>query len=331
MTNGIYKIEKVECNQLNALVNLYGVCFDRHKDASFFKWKYFSNPSGDALCLSVMHQGDMAGFCCMIPEEFYVFGNKMKIYKCCDLMVHPKYRKRGLSTKLILALSEHLRRHGPLFLYTLCGKNATPGFLKNEWLKSGDVYYYFKHRSYLKFKFLFYRMTRLYEEGILKRVDSIADLCKNYKFKIDNSKIHMVKNEAYFKWRLSNLLYDYKITGYYEKDVLVGYVICNTKYMNDAYIIDLECEGNNRKIIKTLLDSVESDAYRSGRRSVITFTVKDTILHKLIKENGYISNPFARGPLISAMDFNILIDKRHADKELNRSNWDISPLNYDDV
>ena len=326
-----YKTKKIDYKEIDKIAQLYTICFSRTKSVNFFKWKYFDNPTGEALCLAVKDDGNIVGSCVMIPEEFYVFGKKMKIYKCCDLMVHPQYRRQGISTKLISSLSEHLKQSGPLFLYTLCGKNATPGFLKNQWLKLDDVSYYFKHKNQLKVKFFFNRLEKLYNRRILRQINSISDLCKNYKFKIDDTKIHIVKDEKYFRWRLKNPRYKYNIIGYYEKDILNGYIIYNIGIKNNTYIIDLEADNNNAKIINTLLTSVELASYKSNHKLVIALTIKDGIFQRLIKKNKYIRNPFRKGPLTSIMDFNILIDEMYGNKAFNKSNWNIYPLNYDAI
>ena len=195
-----YKIEKIDCTNLDRISRLYTACFDRAVDDNFFKWKYFDNPSGEALCLGFKYNEDIIASCAMIPEEFYVFGEKIKIYKCCDLMVDPEHRKQGLSTKAISSLMRSLSVSRPLFLYTLCSKNATRSFLKNQWVKLGDVRSYFKHKSQLNSKFFFSRFERFYDRGILKQIGSISDLCGAFKFKSDKTKIHIAKSETYFKW-----------------------------------------------------------------------------------------------------------------------------------
>lgn len=326
-----YKIEKINYEGIDKIIRLYTLCFGRIKDANFFKWKYFDNPAGEALCLAANYDGNTIGSCVMIPEEFYVFGKKMKIYKCCDLMVAPEYRKKGVSSKLVFSLIDQLRQAGHLFLYTLCGKNATPSFRKNKWLKLDDVRYYFKHRNQYRVKFLFNEFERLYTEGILRQIDPHIDLCKNYNFKIDVNKIRNVRDERFLRWRLKNPYNKYNSVGYYEKDVLKGYVIYNAGINNNIYLIDLEADNEDLEIIKTLLAAVEFAACKSNRRLIIVLAVKDTGLERLIKNNGYLINPFSRGPLTSLLDFNILIDETYGNEVFSKSKWDISGLNYDDI
>ncbi len=326
-----YKIEKLEYNTIAKLLKLYAVCFNREKDADFFKWKYFDNPAGEALCLTVMCDGDIIGSCAMIPEQFCVFGAKRTIFKCCDLMVHPGYRKQGLSSRLISSLAEHLRQRGPLFLYTFCSKNATPGFLKNKWLKVDDVKYYFKHISQLRIKFLFNDIKKLYHNGTLREIGSISELCEKYTFRVDETKIHILENESYLKWRLKNKYYKYKFVGYYENEILNGYIVYSIANKTDTYIIDLKTNESGNNCAKALLTAAESDTHESGCRSIMALVIRGTPFHGLIRGNGYITNPFGRGPLISMLDFNVLTDAGQGEKVFDKFNWDLLPISYDDI
>ncbi len=326
-----YKIEKVGHEELEKVARLYRICFGKDRSVDFFKWKYFANPAGEALCLAAKEGSGVIGSCAMIPEDFYIFGKRMKIYKCCDLMVHPEHRKKGMATALIKSLSEHLEKSGRIFLYTFCGKNATPGFLKNGWSKMDDIGYYFKHKAHLGIQSLFKKLDRLYDEGVLKPIGSALELCRSYRFNTKTDGVSIVKDERYLDWRLKDPRYNYIIVGAYEKDALKGYVIYNTGIHDNAYIIDLEAEGGDQKVIGNLLASAESAAYRSGRKAIIALTVKDTPFQKMVKRHGYIANPFGRGPLASILDFNILIDRIYDAGASDRVNWDLRPLNYDDI
>ncbi|MFC1621566.1 GNAT family N-acetyltransferase [Candidatus Omnitrophota bacterium] len=329
--NAQYKIEKINPGEISDIARLHAVCFNGRDNVDFFKWKYFENPAGDAFCLAVKDSGNIVGSCVMIPEEFYVFGERKKIYKCCDLMIHPKYRRQGLSTRLAFSLNECLKKEGPLFLYTLCGKNATPTFLKNKWTKFCDVDIYFKHRKQLSVKFFFEKIKRLFNNNTLRHISSVSGLCKDYRFSSDDAKIRIAKDERYLGWRLRDPRYTYKIIGYYDNDVLKGYISYNAGINDVLYIVDLDSGGGDAKIIEALVSAAELDAHKSGHRLVIALAFKDSIFQKTIKRNNYLRNPFGRGPLKSTMDFNILVEETHDKKIFNKSNWDVYSINYDDI
>lgn len=326
-----FEIKKIGANEAEKISHLYRLSFGRERDPAFFRWKYFENPAGDALCMAAFHGAEVLGSCVMIPEDFFVFGDKLKIYKCCDLMVSPWHRKKGISTSMVSSLVENLRQNGPLFLYTLCGKNATGGFLRNRWSMLDGVGYYFLHKCQFRVKRLFSDPGRLYEKGILRKIDSIADLCKNYNFDIDRSKIHNARSRRYLEWRLGNPHYSYAITGYFEAGAMAGYVICNDSAGSNTYIIDLQAYKNDPRVIGALLTGVESAAYSSGKRMVMALAVKKTVFQRRLRRNMYFNNPFHKGPLSSLLDFNILIDNVHPSRAREQANWDLLSLNYDDI
>lgn len=326
-----YTIEEMKPDEVDQIASLYSVSFQRKKDATFFTWKYLKNPFGTALCLTTKTNGAIVGSCTLIPEEFCIFGKKEKIYKCCDLMICPDHRKRGLSTKLIAALAKRLEGKGSPCFYTLCSKKATPAFRKNCWVTLGDIYYYFKPRAFIEAQRLTCHLEKLYEDGILRHIGSVPDLCNEYIFAPDPRFIHIAKSQSYLSWRLANPVYCYAIIGCYEAGSLTGYVIYSNGNGNNTFIIDIETKEDNARIFKSLIAAVELESRKSRARSVIIMAVKDTVMERLAKISGYIRNPFKKGPLSSLLDFNILTDMTADMPVSDRARWIIGALNYDDV
>jgi GNAT superfamily N-acetyltransferase len=326
-----YTISNIDRKEIDMVAELYKACFGRDAGVDLFTWKYLNNPGGEALSLAVRCDADIVGSCVMIPENVYVFGKKKKIYKCADLMVHPEHRRKGLSVALIRSLCERLKQDEPLFLYTLCSKNVTPGFVKNKWIKLGDVYSYFKHTGQCKIKFLFNHVRKLYEKGILKQIYPFSNLCKEYKFKIDEMRIGIVKDESYLCWRLSDPRYRYSIIGYYEDSELKGYIIYNVGIHDIVYIVDVEAYNDDARILKVLINAVEAVACEFHRRLIVALATDGSNFQKTIKRNHYVRNLFSKGPLSSIMDFNILIDNVYDDRAQERLCWDIRPMQYDGI
>jgi GNAT superfamily N-acetyltransferase len=331
--NGAYKIEKLDYGEIDKLVKLYMICFKREVDANFFKWKYFDNPAGEALCLVARRNGNIAGFAFMMPENFYIFGEKKKIYKYGDLMVHPDHRKKGLATELIFRLCESPEQAASLFSYTITGETSKPILAKNRWIKLDDVDILFKHHIHLRAKFLCTGLDGLYKKGILRPISSIANLCGDYKFDERMDRINVAKDEKYLSWRVSDPRFKYNIIGYYENSIPKGYIIYthNMGPGDDTWIIDIDTAGcaDNRKIVKALISAVESAAFKGYQRAVIMLVAKNSPLHKVMRENSYIYNPFSKGPLASLLDLYVLTNEKYGSKVLNKANWDIYTMHYD--
>lgn len=330
--NSGYKIEKTGREDFDKIEELYKICFGREAAEGLFKWKYSDNPAGEALLSAVKFNGTIVGSCVMIPEDFYIFGEEKRIYKCADMMVHPDHRKKGLSTDLVLFLCETLRNAGPLFLYTLCSKIATHSFFKNRWSKSGNIYNYFKHTGQIEAESLFTRPERWYKKNILRPINSVSDLCKDYKINVNRDGISIIKDEKYLKWRLSDPRHKYNIVGYYDGGALKGYAVYSLGSSNIAYIIDIETvKDRDQKIGSMLLNAVELSALKAGQKALIALAAEGSAFEKIVKRNRYIKNPFQKGPLAGVLDFNILIDEAYGSKACDRANWDIRPINYDGI
>lgn len=325
-----YKIEKSNTNEIGAIARLYSRCFGREESVDFFKWRYLENPAGQAVCLVARHNKDIVGSCAMIPENFYVFGEERRLYKCCDLMVDSGHRNHGLAKKLIGSSAEYLKQSGPIFLYTLSGA-STHLFLKNHWLKLGNFNQYFKHRAQLKIKFIFRNVEYLYKKGILRTISSVRDICKDYIFKIDNTDIHIAKDEKYLLWRLGDPRYKYKIIGYYENNTLRGFIIYNNGIGGNDYIIDMEIASDDSRVKKALLDAIEFSTYKSGHKLIMALALENSSFQKLISINRYMRNPFRRGPLPSIRGLHVLIDSSYDAEALKGLHWNVYSSNYDDI
>ncbi|NQU74193.1 MAG: GNAT family N-acetyltransferase [Candidatus Omnitrophica bacterium] len=326
-----YIIEQLNSNEVEKIAQLYTISFGRAAYANTFRWKYFENPIGEPVSLGIKEKGDLIGALTIVPEEFYVFGQKHTIYKCIDLMIHPEHRGGWLASRLFTLLSKRLKQDKVLFMYSICARHTTLFFLRCKWKKLDEMKYYFKHKIQFKVKFLFKNLDQLYKKGVLKEIKSVSELCENYKFKIDTTKIHIVKDEKYFSWRLKDPRFKYTIIGYYESGSLKGYIIYNTGTANNTYIADLEADNDDKRIIKLLLDAAEFAAHKLNCKSIITLAVTGSLFQRFIKQNGYICNPFNKGPLTSKIDFDVLAGDVYKDRLLDKSNWHIYPFNYDAI
>jgi|GEM_PF-2079127 len=327
-----YKIEKIGPEDIGKVSQLYKICFGRDMGIDLLKWKYFQNPDGESLLLGAKFNGNIIGSCVMLPETFSIFGKPKKVYKCADLMVSPDHRNKGLAGGLIQSLCEDLKKKEPLFLYTMCSKTATRSFRKNNWIKLGDLYTYFKHNSQLKVESLFTNPGRLYRKGILRPINSISELCVERNFSVNENMISTIKGESYLGWRLGDPRYKYSIIGYYDKDILAGYAVYGLGPRNIAYLIDINVnDHDNAQAVRALLDAVEFNALKTNRRLLIALALEGSAFQKVVKKGNYMRNPFSKGPLTSIMDFNIFTDEAYGEKARNRANWDILPINYDGI
>jgi hypothetical protein len=237
-----------------------------------------------------------------------------------------------LAQKLVAELGDCLRRQGDAAGYTLCGKNATPSFLKNHWVKVGSVHNYFKVCRFSKARIFYRKIESRFNEGIIRDAGSLPQFFAEHEFNPRHSGIFHFRSRRYLEWRLKDPYHKYRILSYNSEGVTKGYLIYNERAAgNAAYIMGLEADNGERKVLTTLLEAVELLAYRAGRGLIIAIAVKDSVFRKVLTENGYWSNPFKRGPLASLLDFNVLYGGKIDARAVSKEKWDICSLNYDDI
>ena len=93
MQNRFLKLHDVE-----QITNLYQKAFNDILPAYFFKWKYFTNPNGDAIVLGMFVNDELVGSGALIPEYHIINSKLFTIFKFTDLMTSPDHQKKGISS-----------------------------------------------------------------------------------------------------------------------------------------------------------------------------------------------------------------------------------------
>ena len=323
-----YTYSLLTSQHTGAINALFHAAFGTPPKEAFVRWKYFSNPAGDAILAGAFCNGQLVGSGAMIPENMNVYGQEKLIFKCTDLMTHPDHQRKGLSKKINELLYQETLRMGTPFSYTLCSKTATKSFLKNNWLFLDEVINLFKPYALLK-------LTSLFRQNDTKAFDffdSIGDTLCAYHHSKDSSLISIKKSPAYLQWRTSNPDFSYKlICSYSQEKQINGYLIYSISPNNLLNIIDIEAADGDSKILEQLLLCVEHIAVTNQHKGILGITIKNSPLFKFLRSNHYIYNPFKKGPLTTQLDFDIYLYDKDSTTTMNTSHWNINGLSYDDI
>jgi hypothetical protein len=326
MDNYTFKVLSVE--DLESLNELFKSAFSIAPNEDLFKWKYFSNPAGNAILAGAFHHEKLVCSGAMVPEKMNVFGQERIIYKCTDLMTHPLHQRKGLSKKLNELLIERTGEMNTPFSYTLCSKISTKSFLRNNWHYIGEVTNFFKPYPLLKINSFFNK--KKFEK--LKGYDGIDDHLDNYTFQADSSGISVNKNPSYLKWRISHPNFTYRLICHYnirnEVDGYLIYSISSNQLMN---IIDVGSCVPDKSIIDELLSFAEHTCLKESYRGVVIMAINKTPFYDLIKKKNYLRNPLNKGPLKTILDFNIFQYDKNIEKITEPGIWNINGLSYDDI
>lgn len=317
--NSDYSIYKLKENDFKILIPLMQDCFGMEVNINYFEWKFKDNPAGFVEGYYAKHtNGEIAAYYGVIPQSYSIQGHKRIIYQSCDTMTHSNHRRQGLFKKLALHCYDSLKNEDKLFVIGFGGGQSTPGFIKFGWKEV------FKTRNYfypVQFKYLqFLNFKEVDEITDYKKIDTLLTLSNS------NANIHSIKTVDYFKWRVSNPLYNYKTVatkvGSKEYDSYITYYEYEKKLFVFDFHIDNPISGKNLfNFLKSKLNSTH--------KGIITFVQEESVYSNTIKKYGFVANPFKRGPLHETVPFIFYATQEEMTLLNDSQNWQINSYDHD--
>lgn len=323
-----YTFRLLSKENLKDLNLLFEAAFGTRPKEKKIEWKYFSNPSGNAILAGAFYKGKLVGSGAMIPEKINLFKSGATVYKCTDLMTHPEHQRKGISKQINFLLNSEVEKQNPPFLYTLCSTVSTKSFVRNNWIFVEEVTNLFKPYALLKMRSYFKKKHVVlvqYYNGIEGHLD-------NYTFYRDPSKISLDKSVEFLKWRTLNPDFDYHlICSYTNKNELKGYLIYSISNNNILNVIDVDVINQDENTINQLIQCAENKVVERKHKGIVIMAVKNTPFYVQIKRRHYLRNPFKSGPLKTLLDFDINQFINCPPEITSLSLWDIKGVNYDDI
>lgn len=320
-----YTIHRLEQKDFDCLIPLMQDCFGMEVDISYFKWKYIDNPDGFVrgyYAKSTNH--DIAAYYGVIPQTINYFGESKLIYQSCDTMTHSKHRRKGLFQLLAKYCYSELKNENQLFVIGFGGNESTPGFLKFGWKHLFNC----KNQFYPAFFKNFIPDNKRYPiaECAIDDLDTIKHLIVSDSINKIQTKCTIEK----YTWRLKNPLHPYKIfilsTIDQKPTSFIVYYVENNIIQLIDYHFDTISEG--KQLIKNILTKENTTQSIKG---VLAFSQENGAWSRSLKNIGFISNPFSKGPLSYTTPF-ISYSTASEYKKINSSlHWNISPIDHDSL
>ena len=101
-----------------------------HLDATYLKWLYTSNPSGNLLGYDAWQSGRLAAHYACVPVEARVAGQLVQLLLSLNTATHPDFQGKGLFVRLAEATYEAAAARGFAGAYGVANAHSTPGFLR---------------------------------------------------------------------------------------------------------------------------------------------------------------------------------------------------------
>lgn len=290
-----FDFKLVNYDNLNEMAEMFNLCFNMMPPKNYFDWKFLQNPAGKAIGFVAYHEGEVAGFYGVIPEDFMVNGEKTIIYQSMDTMTHPDYQRQGLFTNLARKTYEHLlEKDREVFIIGFPGLTSHPGFVKKlEWRDIIIIDYIFLNRTAFKVKSLFKKTSNLSFEKIGKFDQSFESYFNNKTY--GTGKILHRLDGSFLNWRLAdNPLFKYEIVKLSEGKEIIGFLVYKSDEKKRCFIhhIDFAEEGFYEKHFNAVCEYLFEES-----RSNFLFTFEPTlpVLAKVCQKNWFIKNPYSKG------------------------------------
>lgn len=290
-----FDFELVNYDNLSEMAEMFSLCFNLMPPKNYFDWKFLQNPAGKAIGFVAYHEGNVAGFYGVIPEDFIVNGEKTIIYQSMDTMTHPDYQRQGLFTNLAKKTYEHLiETDGEVFIIGFPGLMSHSGLVKKlGWKDIVLIDYVFLNRTAFKVKSLFKKTSNLSFEKIEKFDKSFESYFNNKTYQ--TGKILHRLDEEFLNWRLSNNSYfEYKIVKLREGNETIGFLVYRLDEKKRCFIHQLDF--SEEELYEKYFNSVCEYLFEESRSNFL-FTFESTlpVLAKVCRKNWFIKNPYSKG------------------------------------
>jgi hypothetical protein len=307
------------------LDELFLFSFGIQPKASFFKWKYFSNPIGASIVVGLFDGDILVGSGALLPDKTIWKKQVIKSMKFTDLMTNPNYRKRGVSKQISNLLTNVLEKDCA-FLYALCSNISTKSLCGTGWTYINKIQNYFKPSILLRFKHLFIH-SKSY--SFVKHFHTLTNQLDDFTFNLHNHEINIYKSVEFLSWKMSNPNYTYELICNYNSDgKVISYLIYSIRNQQIS-IVDFDFE-NDFEDVTALLLFVEKQSIINRLKGVVIIGLKNSQLSSFLLSKGFLTNSYERGPLVSHLDFDVCV-KTELPEGFDLTRCSVRPLNYDDI
>ena len=318
-----YRIEQIGPEKFDLLIPLMKDCFSMNVNLQYFHWKYIDNPAGNFIGFIAIENetNEVGAYYGVIPQKFFIDGTEKTIYQSCDTMTHSKHRRQGLFKMLALECYDRLRKDGKLFIIGFGGADSTPGFLKFGWKHIFDFRYYFKPAFFCRLASIskFSREDFSEQEieanldGLLRKIPSTTP-------------IHSARTKEHILWRSKNNNYEYQFVFYRPKGDVQGYALY---YIQDNKLILFDFIFSSIKAGKALLWFLAKKVIKGDYRGIIAYCQENGRFASQLKQHGFISNPFHKGPLKERTPFIFYSTEEIMNKYADAAKWEVTSYDHD--
>ncbi len=310
--------ESLRPSHFGELAGLMHNAFGNCVNAQYFDWKYVNNPLGPAVgnIARADSSGKIVAFYGLIPQLYRFNGQDRLLYQSCDTMTHSDFRRRGLFQSLAQrTFKEQLSKNEQFFAIGFGGSNSAPGFLKMGWTKV------FELSHSLKPRFLSTLNRNKNSSDVNEYCSITADIAKCFEKRHRDIQDGIVLDHAYLEWKWTNPRKNYKFLS-------AGTSVCVYHVKEDLLYIDYVI-GEDRDGLRAIGRRIDLLVTCLPVRGVTSFAQTGSPMELTLRDWGFFTNPFNRGPGSRRLPFIAYSGSKSEARLMSSTAWDISPIDHD--
>ena len=266
----------------------------------FCRWKYFSNPCGDAIVGVAMDGQRVVSLVAGVPKRVKVRSETVVAFELGDFITHPQYRKRGLFSGLIELVCDEATQRGGAFAYVRPNPSSfrllAPGLSFVEVQKIDARRYVVPSAAIQRKAGIKSKVSRalgvdwLARQLLLPRASGSTTVEPVTRFDSDvddfweRSREHysfvLVKDGLYLNWRYAECPTPYQLWIAHRNGRVTGYL---TQFLNRAersgYLVDLFTDPPDVETAGALLREGMNQMLQNGMQSVHAWTLQSGADH----------------------------------------------------
>ena len=277
----------------------------------YFDWQYRDSPHGKAIVL-LSHDNDsndmLVGTHTLIPLKLIVDGEIIISSLCCNVQIHPNYRKKHIFSNLLLSVPDSALAHNVHSFFGIPNDNSFKAFINEGSIEITRLpllikplklskYFGFPVKQILKPFDIFWKNTDAFsdiEELDGNFDDSFENLAKKTSKRVS---VMNSRTKEFLNWRYKNHpTQKYQIFTLKENNKLIGYIITKIHYIEKkkiGVILDYMVDSDYRdeKKLKNLIHKSISNFWDNDVSIVIATSRNGLLENRLLRSCGFFTPP----------------------------------------
>lgn len=287
------------------IIELFQLVFKQEMTIDYWEWRFKNNPYGD-LEISLAFDGDeLVGHYAISPVIFTSNGQLFKAAHSMTTMTHPDYQGKGIFNKLANHLYGELKAKSFDFIWGFPNANSYYGFMKNLAWSPVTIIPNLKCSTPLK------------KDAVVNVIKSSKPFSGKECTFFSSSKVGVLKNEEYFKWRYElNPSNKYDFLRFESNGELVGLAVSKI-YKNEMDILELVSDDS---YVEGVIESLRYHYLNNeGKESLnLWMSIFDQRYLSILKNGFFLSEP------LTSLGYLPLSENCKRSITPNYSNWQIS-------